>query len=139
MMLKSRFCFFGCTLTYPFIDTLIFGILKVFSWYISGTSFICVWFAVHEFWSFKSFQTRRKYNFRLLLGGFLGVTHWNVVKFVLNFHQWCSATSCIKHVSFYFILKKTWNWAKQFSGSVWEVFGLLLFTTYELHPDLLPN
>ena len=68
-----------------------FRILNVFRWYISGQSFIYVWFVVLEFWNLKCFHTSRKYNFRLFLGGFLDVTHWNVVKFVWNFDQWCNA------------------------------------------------
>ena len=56
-----------------------FGILNVFRWYIPGPSFIYVWFVVLEFWNFKCFHTNKKYNFRVLLGGFLDVTSWNVV------------------------------------------------------------
>ena len=55
-----------------------FGIWKVFRWYISGPSFIYVWFVVLEFWNFKCFHTSRKYDFRLLLGGFLLLKNtWN--------------------------------------------------------------
>ena len=62
-----------------------FGIEKVFRRYISGPSFIYVSFAVLEFSNFTCFRTSRKYHFRLLLGGFLEVTLWTVVKLVLNF------------------------------------------------------
>ena len=68
-------------------------------WYIKGiqlvhiwAKFHSVWFVVLEFWNFKCFHTSRRYNFRLLLGGFLDVTHCIVIKFVCNFDQWCSAT-----------------------------------------------
>ena len=85
---------------------LFFGILKVFRWCISGTSFIYVWFAVHKFWNFKCFHTSRKYNFRLLLVGFIDVTHRNVVKFIWNFEQWCNATWCTKHVTVFILFLK---------------------------------
>ena len=75
-----------------------FGKLKVFRWYISGPSFIYAWFVVLEFWNFKCFNTSRKYNFRLLLGGFLEVTHWNMVKLVWNFDQWYNELYCIRHI-----------------------------------------
>ena len=70
---------------------LCFGILKVFRWHIYGPSFIYVWLVVLEFLNLKCFHTSREYNFRLLLGAFLDVTDWNVVKFVWNFEQWCNA------------------------------------------------
>ena len=86
-----------------------FGILKVFRWYISGLSFIYVWSVVLEFWNFRCFHTSRQYNFRLLLGGFLNVTQWNVAIFVWNFDQWCNALWCIKHMKvFILFLKNTW-------------------------------
>ena len=59
-----------------------FGILKMFRWYISGPSSIYVWLVVLKFWNFKCFHTRRKYNFRLLLGSVLDATHWNVVTLI---------------------------------------------------------
>ena len=78
------------------------GILKVFSRYIYGTSFIYISFEVQMFWSFKCLHTSRKYNFRLLLGMFfLDVTHWNVIKFVWNFNVMHQASD-----GFYFIRKK---------------------------------
>ena len=93
----------------------LFAMLKVFRWYKYGLSFIYVWlFVVLEFWNFTCFHTSRKYSFRLLLCGFLDVTHWNVVKFVWNFDQWCNATYCIRHMTvFILFLKNTWNWAKK--------------------------
>ena len=46
---------------------------------------------------------------------FLDVTHWNVVKFVWNFDQWCNVTQCIRNMMvFILFLKNTWNWAKFF-------------------------
>ena len=120
------------------LTPLFFGILKVFRWCISGTSFIYVWFAVHKFWNFKCFHTSRKYNFRLLLVSIFGRNPPKCGQIHLKFrpvmqcnimHQACD--------SFSFILKKTWKWAKKgFSGSFWEVFGLLFFMLYELHPNL---
>ena len=92
-----------------FIDTLMFWYIKVaqvmqicvkiqfiisrprFIYVISGPRFIYAWFLVLEFWNFKCFNASRKYNFRLLLDGFLDVTYWNVVKCVWNFNQWCNA------------------------------------------------
>ena len=92
MMRKSRFsyiAFSGGFLDAPppthLLTPSCFGIFNVFRWYISGPSFIYVWFVVLELWKFKCFRTSKKYNFRLLLGSFLDVTHWNVVKFVWNF------------------------------------------------------
>ena len=69
-----------------------FGILKVLRWYTSEPSLIYIWYIVLEFWIFKCFYTSRKYNFRLLLVGFLDLTHWNVIEFVWNFEQWCNTT-----------------------------------------------
>ena len=68
-----------------------FGILKMFRWYISGPIFLYVWFVVLEFWNFIWFHTSKKYNFSLILSGFLDVSYWNVVKFVWNFDQLCNA------------------------------------------------
>ena len=97
--------------TRPFIDTLIFVVLKIFSWYISGPSFTYVWFVVLKF---QMFSYSRRYNFRLLLDGFLDVTHWSIVKFIWNFDQWCNGTWCIRLVMvFILFLKNTWNWAKK--------------------------
>ena len=103
---------FGCVPTNPFIDTLIFVILKVFSCYISGPSFIYVSFVVLQFW---------RYNFRLLLGDFLDVTHWNVVKFAWHFDQWCNP-----NVMSFLFLKNTWNWAKK--PIFWLILRGLWFT-----------
>ena len=123
------------------LKPLFFSILKVRRWYISVTSFIYVWFAVHELWNFKCFYDSRKYNFRLLLRSFLDITYWNVVKFVWNFDQWCNATQCIKDVTFFILFSKKSEIEpkNRFSGSIWEVFCWLLFRPYELHPNLLPN
>ena len=96
--------------TRPFIDTLMFWYIKGVMWYISGPSFIYVRFVVLKFWNFKCFHTSRKYNFRLLLGGFLDVTHWNVVKFVWNFGQWCNALLCMRYMTIFILLfKNIWN------------------------------
>ena len=58
---------------------------------MSGPSFIYVSFVVPVFSYFKCFRSRKNYHFRLLLGGFLDVTLWNVLKFVLNFELRCNA------------------------------------------------
>ena len=71
MMWKSKFSqflvnifwwFFGCFTHPPTLSlTLIWiSILKVFRWYISGRSFIYIWFVVIDFWNFKCFHTSRK-------------------------------------------------------------------------------
>ena len=87
--------FFGCFLDAPpptqSLTPSFFGIWKVFRWYISGSSFIYAWVVVPKFSNFKCFHSRRKFDFRLLLGGFLYVTSWNVVKFIWYFEQWCNA------------------------------------------------
>ena len=95
-----------CPLPAHSLTSLCFVILKVFRWYTSGPSFIYVWFVVLEFWNFKCFHTSRNYNVRLLRGGFLDVTHWNMVKFVWNLTSdalHCNASGILR---FYFILKK---------------------------------
>ena len=68
--------------TRPFIGTLMF-------WYIKGVQVTYIWAKFHlclicsfRVLKFQCFHTSWKYNFMLLQGGFLNVTHWNMVKFV---------------------------------------------------------
>ena len=65
-------------------------------WYISGISFIYMWHVILEFWYLKCSLSSKKYHFRLLLAGFLGVTPGNVKNLVWNFEQWCNAMWCIR-------------------------------------------
>ena len=89
-------------------------ILKVFRWYISGRSFIYVWFVVLEFWNFKCFHTSRIVEF---LGCFWVVffgqnplkcqickKFWPVMQ-CIGMHQACDG--------FFFILKSIWNWPQK--------------------------
>ena len=118
----------------------LFGMLKVFRWYKYSPSFIYVWLIiVLEFWNFKCFHTSRKYSFRLLLGGFLDVTHWNVVKFVLNFDQ-CNVMHQ-EYGGFYFVLKKHLKLSQKtdFLAHFERFLVYAPFTPCELHPNLLPN
>ena len=59
---------------------------------------------------------------------FLDVTHWNMVKFVWNFDQWCNVTQCIRNMMvFILFLKNTWNWAKFFFLAHFERFLVYAF------------
>ena len=66
-------------------------ISKVSLRYIIIISFISIAFVVVKLCVFKCFQSSRKYNFWLLLGGFSSITPPNDVVFVQKFHQGCSA------------------------------------------------
>ena len=110
--------FFGCFLDAPpptqSLTPSFFDIWKVFRWYISGSSFIYAWVVVPKFLNFKCFHSRRKFDFRLLLGGFLYVTSWNVVKFIWYFEQWCNAKQYIRYVTVFIQFQRNGqNWAKK--------------------------
>ena len=114
---------------------------KVLRWYISGPSFMCVWFIVPEFSNFKWFRRSRKYNFRLTLGSFLAITPQNGVRYVSDLDQQCSTRQWIVYVTFFVVLlENVGNSAKKLI--LWHflgVFGLHPFTTYELCPIFLSN
>ena len=92
--------------TRPSIDTLIFVVLKVFIWYMSGPSFIYVWLVVLQFWNFKCFQ-QQKVQFQAASGRFFGRNPLKCGQICLKF--WSVMQCNITHQAydgFYFILKK---------------------------------
>ena len=126
---------------HPIFNTLILGYMKGVEWYISGPSFMCVWFIVPEFSNFKWFRRSRKYNFRLTLGSFLAITPQNGVRYVSDLDQQCSTRQWIVYVTFFVVLlENVGNSAKKLI--LWHflgVFGLHPFTTYELCPIFWSN
>ena len=87
---------------------------KALWWYIIVVSFISIAYVVAKLWICKCCPGTRKVDFRLLLGGFLGITPPNGVRFVWNLDQWCSATQGITcHKILYKILKDGGEEAKK--------------------------
>ena len=105
--------------------TLIFLEEKRLKWYICHVSFIYIWLVISEFSYFKCFWTRRKYYFRLLLGGFLDVTPWNLFEILTTDAMQSNASdiwqflfNCKEMVE---IEPKNW-----FSGVFSEVFVIII-------------
>ena len=64
-----------------------FGKRKVLRLYISGPSFIYVWFAVPKFSKSKCFYSSRELNFRLLLGCFFSINPPNAPPALAEVHH----------------------------------------------------
>ena len=95
------------------------------SWrYIILVSLISMVLVIAKLWIFKCYCRNRKVDFRVLLGGFWGVTPPNTVRFFWNLDQSCSAKqSIICNSVFYIVLKIPGNGTeKQFFGFFSEVF-----------------
>ena len=88
--------------------------------YISGIQMIQIWAKFH-LCLICSFEISNvfipaegtTFNLRLLLGGVLDVTPWNLVKFVWSFHQWLMQHNASVMVVLIFFLKSTRNWARK--------------------------
>ena len=103
-------CFLVALPTCPFIDILIFVILKVFSWYI----LVHIWAKFHIFLicsspvlKFQMFSYQQRYNFRLLLSGVFLCNPLKCGQICLKF--WPVMQCNIMHQAydgFYFTLKK---------------------------------
>ena len=133
---------FACTVYHSSIHTLSFLEMKVLRLFICHVSFIYIWLVISEFSYLKCFRTSRKYQYRLLLGGFLSITPRNVVKLVWNF--WPVMLHKVMRQmfdSFYSILKKWSKLVKKnwFSCSFLEVFCLQPLMPDEICPNLLRN
>ena len=80
LLISCYFLVFICMRPSPAysLTSSFYGKQKVLRWYISGQGFIYVWYPVATFLTFKCFHSSRKFDFRLLLGGFLAITPSNV-------------------------------------------------------------
>ena len=133
--------FLDHALLLPKCDAPIFGQWKD-SWrYIIVVSLIQIAFVVAKLLICKCFRGTRKVDFRLLLGGFLGITLPNAVGLSWNLDQWCSAKqSIICNSFFYLVLKIPRKEAKKpFFWLFSEVFPPRPSMPYGPRPNFLPS
>ena len=89
----QKFC--NHTLLRPWVTPQFLAKWKV-SWrYIILVSLISMVLVVAKWWIFKCYFRNRKVDFRVLLGGFWGITPPNTVRFFWNLDRSCSAKQSV--------------------------------------------